>query len=63
TRRILQPSHVLTAIGKKFEEAHGSILMKVTRYHTKKDIEYVLKVFPEAVNRLRAISPTKEDAR
>ena len=63
TRRILQPSHVLTAIGKKFEEAHGSILMKVTRYHTKEDIEYVLKVFPEAVNRLRAISPTKEDAR
>ena len=62
TRRILQPSHVLTAIGKKFEEAHGSILMKVTRYHTKEDIEYVLKVFPEAVNRLRAISPTKEDA-
>ncbi len=63
TRRILQPSHVLTATGKKFEEAHGSILMKVTRYHTKEDIEYVLKVFPEAVNRLRAISPTKEDAR
>ena len=63
TRRILQPSHVLTAIGKKFEEAHGSILMKVTRYHTKEDIEYVLKVFPEAVNRLRAISPTKEDVR
>ena len=63
TRRILQPSHVLTAIGKKFEEAHGSILMKVTRYHTKEDIEYVLKVFPEAVNRIRAISPTKEDAR
>lgn len=63
TRRILQPSHVLTAIGKKFEEAHGSILMKVARYHTKEDIEYVLKVFPEAVNRLRAISPTKEDVR
>lgn len=63
TRRILQPSNVLTAIGKKFEEAHGSILMKVTRYHTKEDIEYVLKVFPEAVNRLRAISPTKEDVR
>ncbi len=63
TRRILQPSHVLTATGKKFEEAHGSILMKVTRYHTKEDIEYVLKVFPDAVKRLRTISPTKEDAR
>jgi len=59
TRRILQPSHVLTAIGRKFEEAHGSVLMKVTRYHTDEDIAYVLKVFPEAVERLRAISPTK----
>ncbi len=57
TRRLLQPSYVLTAIGRKFEEAHGSILMKVTRYHTDEDIEYVLKVFPEAVERLRQISP------
>lgn len=59
TRRILQPSHVMTAIGRKFEEAHGSILMKVTRYHTDGDLTYVLKVFPEAVGRLRAMSPTK----
>ena len=62
TRLILQPSHVLTAIGRQFEEAHGSILMKVTRYHTIEDIEYVLRVFPEAVKRLRTISPIKGDA-
>ena len=55
TRRALQPSHVLIAIGRKFEEAHGSILMKVTRYHTEEDINYVLKVLPEAVARLRKI--------
>jgi len=55
TRRLLQPSHVLTAIGRKFEEAHGSILMKVSRYHTEKDIEYVLEVLPKAVERLRKI--------
>ena len=60
SRRILQPSHVLTAIGQKYEEAHGSILMKVSRYHTAQDIDYVLKVFPRAIERLRAISPTKE---
>jgi cysteine desulfurase len=60
TRLLLQPSHVLVAIGRKFEEAHGSILMKVTRYHTDEDIEHVLKVFPGAVERLRAISPTEE---
>ena len=63
TRLLLQPSHVLTAIGRKFEEAHGSILMKVTRYHTDEDIEYVLKVFPKAVERLRAISSIKGGAR
>ena len=55
TRRALQPSHVLIAIGRKFEEAHGSILMKVTRYHTEEDINYVLRVIPEAVARLRKI--------
>ncbi len=58
TRLLLQPSYVLTAIGRKFEEAHGSILMKVTRYHTDEDIEYVLKVLPEAVERLRGMIPT-----
>jgi len=63
TRRILQPSHVLVAIGRKFEEAHGSVLMKVTRYHTDEDIEYALKVFPGAVERLRGISPTKGEVR
>jgi len=55
TRRLLQPSHVLVAIGRKFDEAHGSILMKVTRCHTKEDIGYVLEVFPKAVERIRGI--------
>jgi len=56
TRRVLQPSHVLVAIGRKYEEAHGSILMKVTRYHTNADIDYVLDVLPGAVERLRKIA-------
>ena len=55
SRRLLQPSHVLIAIGRIFEEAHGSILMKVTRSHTEDDINYVLSVLPTAVNRLRGI--------
>jgi cysteine desulfurase len=55
TRRLLQPSHILVAIGRKFEEAHGSILMKVTRLHTEEDIDYALDVFPEAVQRIRKI--------
>jgi len=55
TRRILQPSHVLLAIGREFEEAHGSILMKTTRYHTDDDMDYVLDAIEEAVGRLRSI--------
>jgi cysteine desulfurase len=55
SRRLLQPSHVLIAIGRIFEEAHGSILMKITRSHTEDDISYVLEVLPSAVNRIRGI--------
>lgn len=55
SRRLLQPSHVLVAIGRRFSEAHGSILMKVTRSLTEEDIAYVLEVLPVAVNRIRGI--------
>ena len=55
SRRLLQPSHVLVAIGRRFSEAHGSILMKTTRSQTEEDIAYVLKVLPAAVNRIRGI--------
>jgi cysteine desulfurase len=55
SRRLLQPSHVLVAIGRHFSEAHGSILMKTTRYHTEEDITYVLEVLPTAVKRIRGI--------
>jgi cysteine desulfurase len=55
SRRLLQPSHVLVAIGRHFSEAHGSILMKTTRYHTEEDINYVLEMLPTAVNRIRGI--------
>ncbi|MCJ7633282.1 cysteine desulfurase [Candidatus Bathyarchaeota archaeon] len=57
TRKLLQPSHVLIAIGRRYEEAHGSILMKVTRYHTMDDVEYVLRIMPQGIERLRKISP------
>ena len=55
SRRLLQPSHVLVAIGRRFSEAHGSILMKTTRSHTEEDIAYVLEVLPIAVKRIRGI--------
>lgn len=61
TSRILEPSHILIAIGRKHEEAHGSILMKVTPMHTMEDVKYVLKHIPQAINRIRALSPLKPE--
>jgi cysteine desulfurase len=55
SRRLLQPSHVLVAIGRRYSEAHGSILMKLTRYHIEEDITYVLDVLPSSVERIRKI--------
>ncbi|RLF27310.1 MAG: cysteine desulfurase [Thermoplasmata archaeon] len=57
TSRILEPSHVMLAIGRRYEEAHGSILFRLTRYHTSDDVDYVAGQVPEAVERLRRISP------
>ncbi|MGC8849592.1 MAG: cysteine desulfurase family protein, partial [Candidatus Bathyarchaeia archaeon] len=61
TSRILQPSHVLLAIGRRYEEAHGSLLMKVTPFHGEEDVDYVLRHIPEGVARLRALSPIKRE--
>lgn len=56
SRRLLQPSHVLVAIGRKFDQAHGSLLMKISRVHTEEDINYALEVMPKAVERIRGIT-------
>jgi cysteine desulfurase len=55
----LEPSHVLIAIGLKPEEAHGSLRLTIGRFTKKADISYVLKILPEIVEKLRAISPFK----
>ena len=59
TSRVLEPSHVLLAIGRKYEEAHGSILMKPTPFHSDSDIAYVLEAIHQAVARIRSLSPIK----
>lgn len=57
TSRILEPSHVLLAIGRPYEIAHGSILMKVSPLHDEEDVEYALSQLVEAVERIRSIAP------
>jgi len=55
--KTLQPSHVLTAMGLKHEEAHGSLLLTLGRENKDEDVEKLLEVLPKAVERLRMISP------
>ena len=53
----LQASHVLTAIGLKPEDAHGSLRLTLGKDNTIDDVNYVSKVLPDVVNKLRKISP------
>jgi cysteine desulfurase len=53
----LEPSHVLTAIGKTPDEAHGSLRFSLNAMNTEADVDYVLEVLPGIVDRLRELSP------
>lgn len=53
----LEASHVLLAIGRKPEEAHGSTRITLSRFTTKEEIDYVLEVLPKIVEKLRKMSP------
>jgi len=53
----LEPSHVLRAMGVPFTSAHGSIRFSLSRYTIAEEVDYVLSVMPEVVNRLLEISP------
>lgn len=57
TSSILEPSHVLTAIGISPEVAHSSLRFTLGKDNNEEDINYVLKVLPEIVEKLRSMSP------
>jgi cysteine desulfurase len=56
----LQPSHVLLAMGLRPAEAHGSLRFSLGRWTTETDINYVLKVLPIVIKKMRKISPFKK---
>jgi len=56
----LEPSHVLSAMGLKHEEAHGSIRISIGRMTKDKDVDYLLNVLPKAIEKIRLISPHKK---
>jgi len=57
TSRALKASHVLIAMGISHELAQGSLLFSFGLDNTPEDIDYVLKVLPPIVDRLRQMSP------
>jgi len=57
----LDPSHVILALGMSYEAAHGSLRFTMGKATTIKDVDYVIKVMPDIVKRLRAISPVTLD--
>lgn len=57
TSGSLDPSHVLLAIGLPHEIAHGSLRLTMGSGTTEQDIDYVLEVLPDIVQRLRDMSP------
>jgi len=57
TSGSLDPSHVLMAMGICHEIAHGSLRLTLGKSNTEEDIDYVLEVLPEIVEKLRAMSP------
>jgi len=56
----LEPSHVLTAIGLKHEDAHGSIRFTLSKYNTKKEVDYTIRGLKKIVSNLRKMSPWKK---
>jgi cysteine desulfurase len=59
----VQPSRVLTAIGRKPEQARSSIRFSLGHFTTHEDIDYALEVLPGVVEQLRSLSPHyKKDA-
>jgi len=53
----LEPSHVLTACGVPHEIVHGSLRLSLGKMNTEKDVDRVLEVLPEIVQKLRDMSP------
>ena len=61
TSGSLEPSHVLRSMGLPYTILHGSIRFSLSRFTTDAEIDRVLEVMPGIVERLRALSPFKND--
>jgi cysteine desulfurase len=63
TSASLEPSYVLRACGVEEELAHSSIRFGLGRFNTEEEVDYVIKLMVDKVNRLREMSPLYEMAK
>jgi len=61
TSGSLDPSHVLLAIGRPHEIAHGSLRLTLSEENTPEEIEFIIKSVKEVVEYLRNMSPIWQD--
>ena len=61
TSGSLDPSHVLLAIGRPHEVAHGSLRLTLGAETTQDEIDYTIQSVAEVVERLRAMSPVWDE--
>ena len=61
TSGSLDPSHVLLAIGRVHDVAHGSLRLSLSEYNTEEEVDHILSVVPQVVQYLRNMSPVWRD--
>ena len=61
TSGSLDPSHVLLAIGRPHDVAHGSLRLSLCEWNTDEEIDRILDAVPEVVEYLRDMSPMWKD--
>jgi len=61
TSGSLDPSHVLLALGRPHEIAHGSLRLSISEDITETEIDYMIQAVTEVVAYLRSISPVWRD--
>ena len=61
TSGSLDPSHVLLAIGRPHEVAHGSLRLSLCEWNTEEEVDVILREVPRVVDYLRNMSPMWKD--
>ncbi|MCX8639814.1 IscS subfamily cysteine desulfurase [Gilliamella sp. B3172] len=60
TSASLEPSYVLRALGLNDELAHSSIRFSLGRFSTEEEVDYVIKLIKDSIDKLRDLSPLWE---